>query len=34
MPDFVPRLEAALEGRYRIERKLGQGGDGHGIPGR
>ena len=26
MPDFVPRLEAALEGRYRIERKLGQGG--------
>ena len=26
MPDPVDRLNAALEGRYRIERKLGEGG--------
>ena len=28
MPDPVTRLNAALEGRYRIERELGEGGDG------
>jgi hypothetical protein len=26
MPDPVTRLNAALEGRYRIERELGHGG--------
>ena len=26
MPDLVSRLDTALKGRYRIERKLGQGG--------
>ena len=26
MPDSVTRLNAALEGRYRIERQLGEGG--------
>ena len=26
MSDAVPRLSAALEGRYTIERKLGEGG--------
>ena len=26
MSDILPRLTAALEGRYRIERELGQGG--------
>jgi serine/threonine-protein kinase len=25
-PDPIPRLNAALEGRYRIERELGEGG--------
>ena len=25
MPDAVTRLNAALEGRYRIERELGEG---------
>ena len=24
--DSIPRLNAALEGRYRIERELGEGG--------
>ena len=26
MPDPIHRLNAALEGRYRIERELGEGG--------
>ena len=26
MPDPITRLNAALEGRYRIERELGEGG--------
>ena len=26
MPDPITRLTAALEGRYRIERELGEGG--------
>ncbi len=26
MPDAITRLNAALEGRYRIERELGEGG--------
>ena len=26
MPDPIQRLNAALEGRYRIERELGEGG--------
>jgi len=26
MPDAVPGLNSALEGRYRIERDLGEGG--------
>ena len=26
MSDFVARLNAALEGRYRVERELGEGG--------
>ena len=34
MPDPVARLNAALEGRYAIERELGEGGHGHGLPGR
>ena len=34
MSDPFARLNAALEGRYAIERELGEGGDGHGLPGR
>ena len=26
MPDAITRLNAALDGRYRIERELGEGG--------
>jgi hypothetical protein len=26
MPDPLPRLNAALTGRYRVERQLGEGG--------
>ncbi len=26
MPDPITRLNAALEGRYRVERELGEGG--------
>jgi len=26
MPDLITRLHAALEGRYRVERELGEGG--------
>ena len=26
MPDSIARLNAALQGRYRIERELGEGG--------
>ncbi len=33
MPDPITRLNSALEGRYRIERELGEGGDGDGLPG-
>ncbi len=31
-PDPITRLNAALEGRYRIERELGEGGDGGPVP--
>ncbi len=34
MSDAIARLNAALEGRYAIEGELGEGGDGHGPPGR
>ena len=27
MPDPIIRLNAALQGRYRIEREIGEGGD-------
>ncbi len=33
MTDLIPRLNAALEGRYTIERELGEGG-GYGLSGR
>ena len=33
MSDPVARLNAALEGRYAIERELGEGGSGPFIPG-
>ena len=31
MSDAVTRLNAALEGRYAIERELGEGGHGHRV---
>ena len=34
MTDPVVRLNAALQGRYAIERELGEGGIGHGLSGR
>ncbi len=33
MSDPVVRLNAALEGRYTIERELGEGGDGDRVSG-
>ena len=32
--DPISRLNAALEGRYRIEQELGEGRDGYGLSGR
>ena len=32
--DPITRLNAALEGRYTIERELGEGGDGDGLQNR
>ncbi len=34
MTDQIDRLNAALEGRYAIERELGEGRYGYGLPGR
>ena len=34
MSDTVTRLNEALEGRYTIDRELGRGRRGHGLPGR
>ena len=34
MSDVPDRLNTALEGRYRIERQLGEGGSGTCVPGR
>ena len=34
MPDPVTQLNAALEGRYAIEHELGEGRNGHSVPGR
>ena len=34
MPDPTERLNAALEGRYRIKRELDEGGMAIGVPGR
>ena len=33
MTDPITRLNAALEGRYRVERELGEGGMAHGLSG-
>ena len=34
MPDPITRLNASLEGRYTIERELGEGGIATVLPGR